>query len=90
MNKKSSLLITLFLLLASVSVTICVAEEATRYAISQDKKQVFLAEIREDVAVLTSCLQPQSSSGSVKQKFTRPAEDVSKVIPSLNRTGSDN
>lgn len=81
-NKYPLLLVVLFLMLASVGVTVCVAEKVARYAASQDEKQVFLAEIREDVSILTSCLQPQTSTSSVA------LEDASKVVPSLNRTGS--
>ena len=81
-NKYSLLLVVLFLMLASVGVTICIAEKVARYAASQDEKQIFLAEVREDVSVLTSCLQPQTSTSSVAP------EDASKVVPSLNRTSS--
>jgi len=81
-NKYTLLSIVLFLALAAVDATICVAEKVARYAASQDEKQVFLAEIREDVSVLTSCLQPQASTSSVAP------ENASKVVPSLNRTSS--
>lgn len=81
-NKYPLLLVVSFLALASVGVTACVAEKVARYTASQDEKQVFLAEVREDVSVLTSCLQPQTSTSSVA------SEDASKVVPSLNRTSS--
>lgn len=81
-NKYPLLLVVLFLALVAGGVTTCVAKEVAGYAASQDEKQVFLAEVREDVSVLTSCLQPQTSTGSAAP------EDASKVVPSLNRTGS--
>lgn len=89
-SKYTLLFIAVSLLLASTGVSICGAEEVARYAASQEKKQIYLEEVREDVSVLTSCLQPQVSHTIVKGKSDITAGDVSKADQSLSRTGSHN
>jgi hypothetical protein len=74
-------LLAFLLVLASVGATVCYGDQAARYVSNQDKKQLFLVEMKEDVGVLTSCLQPQYRCNDAKPKFAVPSEDISKAAP---------
>ena len=74
-------LLAFLLVLASVGATVCYGDQAARYVSNQDKKQLFLVGMKEDIGVLTSCLKPQYRCSGVKPEFTIPAEDISKIAP---------
>lgn len=75
-----------FFILASIGVAICAGDQAAKYLASQDKKQLFLTEVREDISVLSSCLQTHYRTSGTKPEFTIPPEDVSKIISSSKST----
>ena len=70
------------LVLASVGIVVGAGDQAAKYVSNQGKKQLFLVGMKEDVAILNSCLQPQYRHGKVKPEFIVPAGDISKIVPS--------
>ncbi|MDO8535590.1 MAG: hypothetical protein Q7S30_01055 [Candidatus Omnitrophota bacterium] len=75
-------LIIWLLVLISVGVNFCTGDQTARYIANQDKKQLFLAEAKEDVSVLTSCLHPSYRCRGANPEFIIPSKDISKIIPS--------
>lgn len=83
MKTKHLILMTVLLAaLLSIGVTIYAGEQSARYVTSQEKRQLFLAEVKEDITVLSSCLRPHYRSKDMKPEFNISPDDIKKFVPS--------
>lgn len=63
------------------------AEQAARYAAEQEGKHIFLAQTKEDMNALRSCLIPLYRTAA-RPEFTPASSDVSTVMPSAKMVPS--
>lgn len=75
-------IIAWFLLITFAVAAVYAGEQARKYISSQDKKQIYLSQVSENVAVLASCLQANYRADGVKPEFTLTPEDASKLASS--------
>jgi hypothetical protein len=69
------------LAMACVFQTVSAGEQTTRYAAEQEGKHIFLAQAKEDIGALRSCLMPHYRP-SVKPELNPGVSNISAVMPS--------
>lgn len=80
--KKMQLLMTLALVLATTCAfnAVSAGEQAARYTAGQEGKHIFLAEAREDMAALRSCLLPIYRPAA-RPELAGAGSSISSAIP---------
>ena len=82
---KTKILQVLMILVIAVAGICCAAvsfaEQATRYAAEQEGKHIFLAQTKEDMGALRSCLMPLYRPVA-RPELTSASPDVSAAMPS--------
>jgi len=88
---KTKMLQTLMILVIVVAGTYCAAvsfaEQAARYAAEQEGKHIYLAQTKEDMNALRSCLMPLYRPAA-KPELTGASPDVSAMMPSAKMVPS--
>jgi len=84
MKRRSLIPITgAILAMMFVCVTICcAAQAAAKYVLDQEKKNVLVASMGENVDVLRSCLQPASNLTPAGAGLNVSAKEISGIVPS--------
>ena len=80
-TKKLQVLMILVIVMACIFAAKSFAEQAARYAAEQEGKHVFLAQTKEDMNTLRSCLEPLYRP-AVKPELGGAAPKVSAMMPS--------
>jgi len=81
-TKKMQVLMILVIATACVAfAAVSFAEQAAKYAAEQEGKHMFLAQTKEDMSALRSCLMPLYRP-AVKPELTAATPNMSTVMPS--------
>ncbi|MEI6863108.1 MAG: hypothetical protein WCK38_01755 [Candidatus Omnitrophota bacterium] len=88
--KTKKLQVLMILVIATACVlfaALSFAEQAAKYAAEQEGKHMFLAQTKEDMSALRSCLMPLYRP-AVRPELTTAAPNVSAMIPSAKMVPS--